>query len=283
MSKKIFFISDFFSDQIVGGAELTSDALISRTAEKVQKVRSTDLTIDFLNANKNHKWIFGNFALLDQKIIFKILKMNLDYEVIEYDFKFCALRSPKKHISHTGTCDCKEKTHGKLISLFFSKAKRIWFMSEKQKEVYLKQFKFLKNSVSGVLSSVFKEETLQALVSFENKKNDKFIILDSSSWIKGKEACVEFAKKNKIKYELVSNLSHQDMLIKMSQSKGLIFLPLGGDTCPRITIEAKLLGCKLHLNENVLHKDEPWFTGTKQEMFEYLQKNGDNFWEIVCE
>ena len=77
MSKEIFFVADFFSDQIVGGAELTTDALISRAKREIKKVKSPDLTMDFLNANKNAKWIFGNFAFLDKKILFKILKMNL--------------------------------------------------------------------------------------------------------------------------------------------------------------------------------------------------------------
>ena len=65
----------------------------------------------------------------------------------------------------------------------------------------------------------------------------------------------------------------------MSTSKGLIFKPLGGDTCPRIVIEAKLLGCDLILNENVQHKDEEWFL-TPESCLEYLKSRKDVFWSF---
>ena len=68
-----------------------------------------------------------------------------------------------------------------------------------------------------------------------------------------------YARKNKLKYELVAGLQHKELLKKLSESKGLIFLPNGYDTCPRIVIEAKLLGCDVILNDNVQHKDELWF------------------------
>ena len=38
-------------------------------------------------------------------------------------------------------------------------------------------------------------------------------------------------------------------LVGEKSAKGLVFLPKGGDTCPRLVIEAKLLGCDIVTND----------------------------------
>ena len=83
-----------------------------------------------------------------------------------------------------------------------------------------------------------------------SQKDDKYLILNSPSWIKGVDEAVEFAKKNSIDYELVWGLEHKALLDKLAKSKGIIFFPRAADTCPRMTIEAKLLNCDLIMNDN---------------------------------
>ena len=47
-------------------------------------------------------------------------------------------------------------------------------------------------------------------------------------------------------------------------------------------IEAKLLGCKLELNENVLHAEEEWFkTDDLGEIRKHLIAQPKKFWDIV--
>ena len=89
------------------------------------------------------------------------------------------------------------------------------------------------------------------------------------------------AKESDIPYKLVGGLSYNDMLNTLARSKGLIFYPRGGDTCPRIVIEAHLMGCELMLNDNVLHKDEEWFCGTKEDCVNYLKTRAPFFWETL--
>ena len=145
--------------------------------------------------------------------------------------------------------------------------------------IFLKNVKTIKKESCEVLSSVFSTGDLRFIQSIkDNEKNNTFLILESDSWIKGTKECIEYAKNNKLKYELVKNLPYHELLIKMSLSKGLIFRPLGGDTCPRICIEAKLLGCELHLNDNVQHQKEEWFARTPQKCYEYLSKRTEIFW-----
>ena len=114
------------------------------------------------------------------------------------------------------------------------------------------------------------------------RKNNKWIILDSPSWIKGKDAAVAYARKHDLEYELVWGLGYQQLLNKLASSKGLIFLPLGADTCPRLVIEAKLLGCEVISNENVQHIEEKW-SKTKESTFSYLSTSGNRFWSKIEE
>ena len=49
-------------------------------------------------------------------------------------------------------------------------------------------------------------------------------------------------------------MEYDETLETIAKAQGLCFLPVGGDTCPRLVIEAQLLGCQVALNENVQHK-----------------------------
>ncbi len=286
MNKKIIFVSDIFSDQYQGGAELTLESIIEKCPYEYVKKNSSSLDFNFINENLESFWVFGNFFNLKREFIIYLIKKQVKYAVFEYDYKFCNHRSVTLHkIKENKPCDCFEKRNGKEVALFFHKSSFMCWMSNKQKEFYEKLFPFLKNHKnSHVISSTFSERDtlfIKSLNSLGLKKNDTFLILNSRSWIKGTAETIEEAKKQNIKYELVSNLKRHEILRKMSQSKGLMLLPLGKDTCPRIVIEAKLLGCELILNDNVLHTTESWFQKTTSEILDYLNDKKHFFWSTV--
>lgn len=276
----IIFVSDYFVENLRGGAELTSEALIQDCPLAITKIHSKNVTKALIDSNKESFWIFGNFSEVKENLLIHI-SQNLKYAVIEYDYKFCKWRSIQKHEFLEEACDCKKSARGKLVSILYYQAQSLWFMSAGQRNIFLEHYPFLKKN-SYVLSSVFTDETLtyiQQLNQQVKKKNNKWIILHSQSWIKGLADCVRYARKNNLEYELVSNLTHKDMLKKMAESHGLIFLPKGQDTCPRFVIEAKLLGCELVLNDYVQHKDEEWFVG--DDLIPYLQDRTRIFWNEV--
>lgn len=279
---KIVFVSDLFAEQYKGGAELTTEALIKCSPCEVIKLNSKNVNEKLIQDYNKYLWIICNFSQLEDKIKIKISK-NLNYSIIEYDYKFCDFRSIEKHKQIKNTnCDCIEKgLSGKINKIFYGYAQCIWFMSEKQKNIFINYVPTIKNKKCKILSSVFDDGDLRFIDSIkDNEKNSKFIILNSSSWIKGTQKAVKYAKNNNLDFEIVQNLPYHELLIKLSTSKGLIFLPLGGDTCPRLVIEAKLLGCELILNENVQHKDEKWFLGSAENCFSYLLKNKNQFWSF---
>ena len=108
------------------------------------------------------------------------------------------------------------------------------------------------------------------------------MVLGSTSWIKGTQDAIDWCNENEKEFEILQDLSHAECLEKLAQSEGLVFLPKGGDTCPRIVIEAKILGCDLHLNEHVQHKDEEWFaTDDILTVESYLYAARNVFWNGI--
>lgn len=285
---EVIFVADLFVDQYSGGAELTTEALIEKCPVKYQKILSRDLTIQVLEQGHSKHWIFGNFSGMDQQLIPTIVA-NLSYSILEYDYKFCKYRSIEKHRYAEGKdCDCDDAQHGKMVSAFFYGAKSLYWMSEGQQQIYHEKFPFLSDKHNTVLSSVFSDEFFVLIKQIREKNKDQeregWIVLGSSSWIKGADQAEEWCKSNKVNYEVVWVLPHHELLEKLSKAEGFVYLPEGNDTCPRMVIEAKLLGCKLEINDYVQHKDEEWFTTDNTlEIEQYLYGSRELFWRKEME
>lgn len=282
----IVFVADLFVEDYVGGAELTTEALIGSCPFKVFRLHSKDVSMELLKEGHEKFWVFGNFANLDMKLI-PTIATNMRYSVLEYDYKYCRHRSPEKHkVNENKDCNCHEETHGKMIATFLYAAKSLWWMSEAQKAHYDDLFPYLREKPSTVLSSVFDEETFATIHVLQDKYKDEkrkgWIVLGSPSWIKGQANAEAWCDEQGHEYETVWNLPYLDVLRKLAQAEGFVYLPPGADTCPRMVIEAKLLGCKLHLNDNVQHAKEDWFQMEDLDVTEsYLFMARERFWNGI--
>ena len=286
---KYIFLADAFSEHFQGGAEFTTSALfdggiehiIEKTGGKdfvLGKLLSEELSLNVLEKYKNVHFIVGNFHYLkdEHKIFFC---KNISYSILEYDYKLCDYRSPQIHkLAEGKDCDCAERVSGKLNAAFYSYAKNVWFMSDAQRQYFLENIKTLKEENCRVLSSVFDRRYLDFIESIKDtKKDEKYLILGSDFPIKNTQGCVKYAKENNLEYEIIKGLPYHELLIKLSTSKGLIFQPLGYDTCPRLVIEAKILGCDLILSDYVQHQNEEWFA-TKESTVEHMRSRVKAFW-----
>ena len=144
----IIFVSDAFVEHYKGGGELTTQAIIDASYFPVNRILSSKVSVEVMEKHKNSYWIFGNFSGLSRECLLYAIK-NLDYSIIEFDYKFCKLRSVKKHIAFEGSCECQNDIHGKLIATFFAKSKtnfgcpRISLQSIKICSLSLKKTKIL--------------------------------------------------------------------------------------------------------------------------------------------
>jgi hypothetical protein len=283
---KVVFVNDFFAKDIEGGAELTSEALIKKSPVKVFKLHSASVTPKLLAANKDKYWIFGNFTTLSDGLIDYIPTSGITYSVVEYDFKFCAYRSTNRHMQHTGLpCNCSKDVHGLSVARFFKGALNVFWMSEGQKNAWVSNVPDMKEHPGSiVLSSVFDDESLDNLVSLRtshNSRSTRWAVLGQGSWIKGVEETQKWCKLNRKQFEVIPKLPYKQFLQQLGSYQGFIFMPLDKDTCPRVTIEAKLMGLNLILNDNVLSKNDPWFKGSVEECEAYMRTRASAFWQSL--
>ena len=281
----VIFVADMYSEDYVGGAELTTDAIINASNFNCFRLKSQQVSVDLIQRGTAKHWIFCNFTAMDPQLI-PVIIANLSYSIVEYDYKFCKYRSIEKHqISEDQPCDCHDQMQGKLTSAFFHGSDHTFWMSQKQSDLYVERFPFLSGGNNHILSSVFTDYTLDLLNSLREKykdnKNDKWIVIGSTSWIKGATEAEEYCKNNNLDYEVVWGLPYEEMLEKLAQAKGHVYLPPGGDTCPRAVIEAKLLGCELVLNDNVQHAKEKWFDQDLETLETYLRESTTRFWKKI--
>ena len=282
----IIFVSDYFVSDLIGGAELTSEALIDASPFNVFKLHARHVTVELLEQGQSKHWIFTNYASMNLQLIPSVVA-NLNYSVIEYDFKYCKYRSPEKHaVLGEEPCDCHEDIHGKMISTLMYGAKSIWWMSEAQMDRYHRLFPFLAERDNVVLSSVFNDRFFAAIKFLKEQSEEVartgWLVLGSDSWVKGTQDAINYCKENKLEFEVISGLENEEVLQKFSMSEGFVYLPTGADTCPRMVIEAKLLGCKLHINDNVQHANEIWFdTDDSYDTEAYLYGARERFWNGI--
>jgi hypothetical protein len=103
---QVIFVADMFASDYVGGAELTTEALIKSSPFEVFRLHSKHVTMELLEQGHHKFWIFGNWAGLDPNLI-PTIAANMKYAVVEYDYKYCRYRSPEKHQSaEMKPCDC---------------------------------------------------------------------------------------------------------------------------------------------------------------------------------
>ena len=281
------WVSDFFADQLTGGAELSLQALMDKTPGSYIKINSASLTKEALDYYSKCKWIIGNIANLEPDIREAFMTAEIDYTFIEFDYKFCEYRNPLLYETlEDEKCDYSSTQLGKDMVKFVNGSKQTFFMSEKQKDIYLDNLEGLDTDKLLVLSSIFDDSFFEKVEQLRETQKDnprnKWLVLGSRSWVKGSNESEEHCKKNNMEYEVVQDLTHDDLLAKMSTAEGICFKPTGLDTCPRFVIEAKLLGCKLDLNENVQHLEEDWFKSNDIDTtMAYLKQRPSVFWDRV--
>ena len=130
----IFFVSDFFACDVLGGAELTTEALLEDSLMPIKRVRSSQVTSKLVNENIDKKWIFGNFSGVPDELLLLAAK-KLEYSVIEYDYKFCKYRSTHKHdqIEGANVTD----PHTEKLYLFSSRVRKTFFGCRQPKETFI--------------------------------------------------------------------------------------------------------------------------------------------------
>jgi len=281
---KIIFVQDFFLSDLVGGAELSMDALHSSAPVPFATVHSAHLTREMVESQPNCHWVFGNFSQLNPTLISAFSLSKISYSVFEHDYKFCRWRSVERHLAEGGEeCRCEAEPWGKLIEQFYLNARQVWFCSQKHMQRYFDRFPSLKNANCSVLSAVFGDEFFKKIIpliqSLPNRKKSGWLTLDSDSWIKGTDDAKKWLLENDKIFSLIKSMSPDQVLEAMSNSEGYVCLPRGADVSNRMVTESKLLGCQVISNENVQHVGETWLEYEPLNILRWLHNRRAVFWQ----
>ena len=254
---EIIFISDFFVNEIRGGAEIVDDHLINLLSKKgldIKKVKSSKVTESFIKQNFQKTFLISNFTMLNSRLINLLSASN--YFIFEHDHKYTIDRDVSKYKNYI-------VPQNRLINIsFYKNAQNVFCQSKIHAEVVQKNIK--SDNVINLGCSIWSDEELNILeASSKMQKTKQYAVVDSTNPIKSTQKSISFCKKNNLDYELVSSPDYKTFISSLASYKGLVFFPKVLESFCRLAIEARMLNCSLKTNHNLGCASEQWFSKYK--------------------
>ncbi len=278
MNKKIIFVSDFFSNQISGGAELNDDEIIKHFLNKteVKRIQSHEVDQKFLRDNKECFFIISNFCNLSFQAR-EILTEELEYIIYEHDHKYLKTRNPAQHENFKANLS-------KIVNYFFYKnAKKIFCQSSFHEEILRSNLEDLDN-ITNVGGNLWSLETLNKIKELSlMKKTNKCSIMDSSIPHKNTVKAIEYCKAVGAGYDLIQDNNHVSFLSKMAANDKFVFFPGTPETLSRLVVESRMLGMKVITNDLVGATKEEWFSLKGDELIEYMKAKRSQIFTMLAD
>lgn len=241
---KIVFLADFFKQDLLGGAESNDSVLIDHMLSEgydVEKVKCVDFNDSYLQ--KKYFFIVSNFVSLQER--YRDALTSERYVIYEHDHKYLKSRDPGVYKDFVAPPD-------QVINKdFYANAEAVVVLSKVCKEVIEKNLHI--NNVYSIGCSLWSDDKLDFIESLVGtKKNEKYAIINSTNPIKSTPEAIAFCEKNNLPYDLIGPCDEKTLLTQLSNYNALVFFPKVLETFSRISVEAKMMGCKLLTKPNLL-------------------------------
>ncbi len=274
--KKIVFISDFFADEISGGAELVDLEVYRYFSEKkyeTQKIHSYDSESVEQSLSHENYYIISNFTGMSDHI--KNVFLSYNYSIYEHDHKYLLTRDPSVFQGY------KAPSNLIINKSFYQHADNVFCQSEKHADVLRLNLDI--DNIVNLGCSLWSKEELAVLSNFVNTEKDKSVgIIGSKNFVKGEKESKKYCEKNKIDYELIKPAQYSDFIKEMSRFEKIVFLPQVLESFSRIAVEARILGCQLVSNNNLGCASENWFRKLKgPNLLNFIKKEKNNVLKTV--
>ena len=279
MSKKVVFISDFFSNQVQGGAEIYDDILITCLRErgnKVCKFNSGEFTNKHLQLylRTGFYFIISNFVNLKQNVRKHLEACPDRYVILEHDHKYVSNRNPAVFE------DFKAPSHMIVNKSFYTAAKVVFCQSSIHAETLAKNLNI--DNVTSLGCSLWSKGQLDFISSNIREKNDKAFVLNDTNPIKGLRDALKFCKNKEVPFDLVDKMPYEKFIETLSSYDKFVFFPKSLESFCRVILEARMLGCKLATNRLNGCTYEPWFKDYKgQELIDFVDKQREVIVEMI--
>jgi len=278
--KKIVFVSDFFENQVSGGAEICDGVLIRELSKthKICKFNSSEFTVKHFNLYKScgFSFLISNFVGLSEDVK-KVISLDGEYCIIEHDHKYLKTRNPSIFANF-------KAPEQMLINVnFYRSAKKVFCQSIKHYEV-LKSNLNIDNVVNLGCSLWSKEQTDIIRNAINKEKNDKAFIINDQNPIKGTPKALEFCDSKQLEYDLFDKMEYSQFIEKLAKYDKFVFFPNTLETFSRIILEARMLNCKLVTNNLNGCTYEEWFKGLKgSDLVDFVDQKREEIANLISE
>jgi hypothetical protein len=245
--KKIL-ISDFTIKEVPhGGSEWVNQVLIEKfnlDFEYSQNVNTFDL---------NNFYIISNISLMKPDLVRQI--PNLNYIIIENDYKICPSRHPWRYPDNI------IPKSDRINYDLYEKAKAVFVQTTDHMNIYLKND--VKGNFINLECSIWSDTDLDMLNNLLNKykeKNGKYGVYYTNNWIKNTQGNLKYCSENKLPFSIIKETKNRvEFLENLAKCDGLVFYPLARETFCRLVVEAKCLGLNVITSKNYGASLESWF------------------------
>lgn len=275
---KIYLLSDLFSEEVVGGAEICNDAIVKYLNDKnitVEKVRTSQINPSFLESKKDDNFLIANFFMLSEPSKEYFIKHFYNkYVIIEHDHKYVSTNNPSLFV------DMNIDEQFIVNKQFYKNAKAVLAQSKIHADTISKNL--LLNNVINLQGNCWTNEQLFVLKNnMFNEKTIEYAIMYSNNKNKGMNRSIEYCISKNINYEFIPLKKYENFIEHLSHVKNLIFFPQWLETFSRVSVEAKILGCKLITNKLIGAASEDFFHNTPKNIIDYIEEQSKKIPEIV--
>jgi hypothetical protein len=277
MNRDVFYISDFFFDQVLGGGELNDSELLKILNNKGYQVKKKNchlVDISLLKENNDCLFIISNFINLSQECKSFFIK-NIDYIIYEHDHKYLKRRNPALFKGFLAPKD-------EIVNLdFYKSAKKIFCQSSFHKSIVFKNTNL--DNLESLSGNLWPIETLEFIRKLSKEdKQDKCSIMNSTTPHKNTHGGIKYANKKNLNYELIQSNNYYEFLTKLSKNKAFVFLPKTPETLSRVLVEARMLGCKVITNDLVGASKEEWFSLKGDQLIDFMKNKREEIYSKIA-
>lgn len=268
--KDIIFISDFFFPSVFGGSEIYSEELIQRLTSlgyNITKINSSDFKPEI---KENTFIIVSNNKLLhENNKKYLIDNDKQQYIIIDHDPQWSKDNNPALH---KNLIIPEELIQNKE---FYKHAAVVFVQSKMHAEIITNNLSL--DNVINLGCNLWNENILNVLEkNISNPKIRKFGVMQSNNKNKGMQPSIDYCSRNKLQYDLIPPSDQNKFIDELSKTEALVFLPTWFETFSRVSIEARILNCKLITNKMIGCTSEDFFQLKGKELLDFVRKEQPN-------
>jgi len=272
---KFVLISDYFSDEIVGGGEINNEVLADLLRQKGHSVieeKSSSVVAETVMDYSDHCFIVGNFINLLEEV--KESLRSVPYIIYEHDHKYLKTRNPADYPNY------KAPPEDIVNYEFYYNALAVICQSEFHANIVAKNLP-LENIISfgGNLWSDKQLEKLEKMI--DEPKADRFSVLQSPIMHKNAHGAIKYCMDMEKEYELISSQNPIDFLDKLGRNKYICFLPKTAETLSRIVVEARMMEVAVITNNLVGATKEEWFKLKGRPLIEKMRQKKRHIVNVI--